>query len=94
MNAHTHTHTLCLLVNFNIVLLRCYFYYDTLKGAVPELAEWEPDKALPCSGCKELFHMICSERDKRVSTNGVTAIHAFDRGTFWVLPLTYFKPTG
>ena len=31
-----------------------------------------------------------SERDKWISTNGVTVnFMFFDRGTFWVLPLTY-----
>ena len=34
---------------------------------------------------------LYSERDELVSTNGVTAnVMFFDRGTFGVLPLTYF----
>ena len=36
-----------------------------------------------------------SERDNGVSTNGVTPnFMFFDRGTFWVLPLTYQKCQG
>ena len=34
--------------------------------------------------------MITRQGKNGVSTNRVTAICVFDRGTFWVLPLTYF----
>ena len=62
----------------------CTCWFDLLKPMPPTPPRCNPRPSLQRSPCTS------RKGTNGVSTNGVTAnLMLFDRGTFWVLPLTY-----